>query len=50
VAALRLLRETNLWSDVQASAGALFGGTWVWRRGRWQIVAAEDLIAPESPR
>jgi ketosteroid isomerase-like protein len=24
--------------------------TWIWRNGRWQIVAAEDLIAPESPR
>jgi ketosteroid isomerase-like protein len=24
--------------------------TWIWRDGRWQIVAAEDLIAPESPR
>jgi hypothetical protein len=25
-------------------------GTWIRRNGRWQIVAAEDLIAPESPR
>jgi hypothetical protein len=24
--------------------------TWTRRNGRWQIVAAEDLIAPESPR
>jgi hypothetical protein len=24
--------------------------TWIRRNGRWQIVAAEDLIAPESPR
>jgi ketosteroid isomerase-like protein len=24
--------------------------TWIWRNGRWQIVAAEDLIAPESSR
>jgi hypothetical protein len=24
--------------------------TWIRRRGRWQIVAAEDLVAPESPR
>src|SRR5205809_449963 len=24
--------------------------TWLWRHGRWQIVAAEDLIAPESSR
>lgn len=23
--------------------------TWIWRDGRWQIVAAEDPIAPESP-
>ena len=23
--------------------------TWIRRNGRWQIVAAEDLIAPESP-
>ena len=22
--------------------------TWLWRNGRWQIVAAEDLIAPEK--
>jgi len=32
-------RERFVWTD-----------TWVWRRGRWEIVAAEDLIAPESPR
>jgi hypothetical protein len=24
--------------------------TWIRRNGRWQIVADEDLIAPESPR
>jgi ketosteroid isomerase-like protein len=24
--------------------------TWLRRNGRWQIVAAEDLIVPESPR
>src|SRR5438045_1991674 len=24
--------------------------TWIRRNGRWQIVAAEDLVAPESPR
>jgi aminopeptidase C len=24
--------------------------TWIRRNGHWQIVAAEDLIAPESPR
>jgi Domain of unknown function (DUF4440) len=24
--------------------------TWIRRNGRWEIVAAEDLIAPESPR
>jgi ketosteroid isomerase-like protein len=24
--------------------------TWIRRNGRWQIVAAEDLIVPESPR
>jgi len=24
--------------------------TWIRRNGRWQIVAAEDLIAPESTR
>jgi hypothetical protein len=24
--------------------------TWIRRNGRWQIVAAEDLIAPVSPR
>ena len=24
--------------------------TWIRRSGRWQIVAAEDLIAAESPR
>jgi hypothetical protein len=23
--------------------------TWVTRNGKWQIVAAEDLIAPEKP-
>jgi hypothetical protein len=23
--------------------------TWIRRNGRWQIVAAEDLIAPEKP-
>src|SRR5207248_10236659 len=22
--------------------------TWVWRNGKWQIVAAEDLIAPQQ--
>jgi ketosteroid isomerase-like protein len=22
--------------------------TWIWRNGRWQIVAAEDLIAPDT--
>jgi ketosteroid isomerase-like protein len=24
--------------------------TWIRRNGRWQIVAAEDLIAPQSPQ
>jgi aminopeptidase C len=24
--------------------------TWIRRKGRWQIVAAEDLVEPESPR
>jgi Domain of unknown function (DUF4440) len=24
--------------------------TWIRRNGRWQIVAAEDLIVPQSPR
>jgi aminopeptidase C len=23
--------------------------TWIRRNGRWQIVATEDLVAPESP-
>ena len=33
------LRGRFVWTD-----------TWIWRNGKWQIVAAEDLIAPESPR
>jgi hypothetical protein len=24
--------------------------TWIRRNGRWQMLAAEDLVAPESPR
>ena len=33
-----LLRGRFVWTD-----------TWVKRNGKWQIVAAEDLIAPEKP-
>jgi hypothetical protein len=29
--------------------GFVWTDTWIRRNGRWQIVAAEDLIAPESP-
>ncbi len=32
------LRGRFVWTD-----------TWVRRNGKWQIVAAEDLIAPEQP-
>jgi ketosteroid isomerase-like protein len=32
------LRGRFVWTD-----------TWVRRKGKWQIVAAEDLIAPEQP-
>ena len=32
------LRGRFVWTD-----------TWIKRNGKWQIVAAEDLIAPEKP-
>jgi hypothetical protein len=30
--------------------GFVWTDTWILRNGRWQLVAAEDLIAPESPQ
>src|SRR5262249_23741385 len=39
----------------ERGTGDPLGGRWVWtdtwvrRNGKWQIVAAEDLVAPEQP-
>lgn len=34
----------------QARGRFVWTDTWLWRNGQWQIVAAEDLIAPEKAK
>jgi len=47
----RLREETNPGNKHSGEHGRfVWTDTWIRRNGRWQIVAAEDLIAPESPR
>jgi hypothetical protein len=44
-----LRKATSLWSVATGERGRfVWTDTWVRRKGKWQIVAAEDLIAPEE--
>jgi hypothetical protein len=44
-----LRKEARLGKNAPAERGRfVWTDTWLQRNGRWQIVAAEDLIAPEK--
>jgi ketosteroid isomerase-like protein len=45
-----IAQGSETWEKRTAERGRfVWTDNWIWRNGRWQILAAEDLIAPEKP-